>query len=211
MPVLRFGALAPLLLLGCHRRPAATPNHARTSPEPRRVLRASPPGVVRSTRTSLELTLPSRSHWQVDDEHERWLVARQPVTHSVLRLRTWVAPRTTRPDDCERQARLWDPKIPRSDEESVVTKGPLRAPPDVVGDVIVSVVPAPGETIEGAAVGFGASVGRCYAVVFTTQERGSAAEARLARRLELIVDHVLPTVKILRVEDRGSGPTPDRF
>jgi hypothetical protein len=165
---------------------------------------------VHSVRTSLELTLPNRAHWSIDDEHERWFVARHPATASELRLRTWVAPRIVTAEDCERQARLWRRQIPSIDEESIVTRVPLTAPRGFRGNVSVVVSPDQSGAIVGAAIGFGASVGRCYAVVFTTQEKGDGAEDRLARRLERIVDDVLTTVRVLDVEDRGSGLRPER-
>jgi hypothetical protein len=168
---------------------------------------------LRSVRTSLELTLPNLSHWSVDDEHEHWLVARHPATASELRLRTWVAPRIVSPADCERQARLWRRQIPPNDEQSIVTRTPLTAPAGFSGriDVVVTSNPSGASgAIDGAAIGFGAAVGRCYAVVFTTQDKGNGAEERLARRLERIVDEVLTTVRVLDVEDRGTGLRPER-
>lgn len=153
--------------------------------------------------------MPSRAHWSVDDEHERWLVVRHTATASELRLRTWVAPRIVNASDCEKQARLWRPAIPSIDDQNVVTKAPLSAPSGFAGQLSVLVAAVPDGTIDGAVLGFGAKVGRCYAVVFTTQEHGIGAEDRLARRLELVVDDVLSTVKVLGVEDRGSGLGPE--
>lgn len=206
-----FGAC--LSSLGCH---AAAPALTETPAPARAVVsrdsggrRASPEPVL-SLRTSLEVSLPDRSQWRVDDEHERWLVARHPATRSELRLRTWTAPRVVRADDCERQARLWRREIPSADEQSVVTRVPLPAPSGFRGDVVVLVSPDPGGAIDGAVLGFGAAVGRCFAVVFTTQAAGDRAEDRLARRLERVVVEVLASVRVLGVEDRGSGLRPER-
>lgn len=201
-----------LLTLSCHSAPpiaARAPKRPIVS-RPHTPAHESHPTRVRSVRTSLELTLPNRAHWTVDDEHERWLVARHPATSSELRLRTWVAPRIVTAEDCERQARLWRRQIPLTDEQSIVTRLPLTAPRAYRGDLSVLVSPDQSGSIVGAVIGFGASVGRCYAVVFTTQDKGDGAEDRLARRLERIVDDVLTTVRVLDVEDRGSGLRPER-
>jgi hypothetical protein len=152
--------------------------------------------------------LPSRPRWRVD-ERDRWLVARHLATGSELRLRTWPAPRIVTAEDCERQARLWRREIPPVDEASVVATEPLTAPIGFRGRFSVLVAAGAGGTIDGAVLGFAAKVGRCYAVVFTTQESGNGAENRVARHLAQIVDEVLSSVKVLSVEDRGSGLRPE--
>jgi hypothetical protein len=160
-------------------------------------------GDVESRRQSVVVRLPVRAAWRVEDDKEQWFLARHEATGSELRVRTWVAPRQVRAEECQAQARLWRPSIPPVDDESVVRRR-LRAPDDFFGEVVVGV--SPGETgLEGHALAFGASVGRCYAAVFTTRVSGAGSEEALGRRLVLIVDGVLGRVRMLGVEDRANA------
>ena len=83
-----------------------------------------------------------------------------------------------------------------------MVRRPLRAPAGFNGTVTVGVLPIPAG-LEGYALAFGASVGRCYAAVFTTRAEGAGSEETLGRRLALIVDGVLSRVHLRSVEDRA--------
>ena len=160
-------------------------------------------GDVESRRQSVVVRLPVRAAWRIDDDAEPWFLARHPATESELRIRTWSAPRQVRPEECQAQARLWRPSIPPIEDETVVRRR-LRAPDAFFGEVVVAV--APGVSgLEGHALAFGASVGRCYAAVFTTRVTGPGSEEALGRRLVLIVDGVLGRVRVLGVEDRADA------
>jgi hypothetical protein len=163
---------------------------------------------VASRRQSLVVRLPMRATWRVTDDDEPWFLALHAGTGSELRLRTWLAPRQVRPEECQAQARLWRPSIPPIDDEAVVRRR-LRAPSDFSGEIVVGV--APGESgLEGHALAFGASVGRCYAAVFTTRVSGPGSEEALGRRLVLIVDGVIGRVRVLGVEDRADAARESR-
>jgi len=160
-------------------------------------------GDVESRRQSVVVRLPVRAAWRVDDATEPWFLARHAPTGSELRIRTWVAPRQVRAEECQAQARLWRPSIPPIEDETVVRRR-LRAPEAFFGEVVVAV--APGDSaLEGHAMAFGASVGRCYAALFTTRVSGPGSEETLGRRLVLIVDGVLGRVRVLGVEDRADA------
>jgi len=196
-------ALGLVLCFGC----------GSPAPEPRAVPPRPPPvapsfaaeladggwAEVESPRQSLAVRLPQRDAWRTDDA-QPWFLARHPATESLLRLRTWLAPRLVRPEECEQQARLWLPAIPPTRAEAVVRR-PLRAPEGFSGEVVVGVEPGH-EGLEGHALAFGADVGRCYAAVFTTHASGSGSEDVLGRRLVLIVEGVLERVRRHTIEDR---------
>lgn len=186
--------------------PAATPK-ARTHAAERQVLPTELTDAgwagVESRRQSLVLTLPMRESWRIDDAVEPWFLARHAATGSELRLRTWPAPRQVRAEECQTQARLWRPSIPPIREEAVVRRK-LSAPAAFSGEVVVGVEPG-GDGLEGHVLAFGATVGRCYAAVFTTRASGPGSEDTLGRRLVLIVEAVLPRVRLLGVEDRAKA------
>jgi hypothetical protein len=149
----------------------------------------------------IELTLPDKPNWQIADG-PTWLVAQQPATSSQLSLRTWRAERVVRRSECEAQARLGRSAIPIVHEEAVVERRSLSAPAEFDNELVVGVEPN-GRGIFGYAVVFGASVGRCYAAVFTTKVSGKTAELEVAARLGLVVDRVLSHVRVRSVDERA--------
>lgn len=158
-------------------------------------------GEVSSARFMLAVSLPERRAWSVDDASQPWLTMRHDASASQLLARTWLAPRLVRPAECEQQARLWrrDLPVPASDE--LVDRALLAAPNGFQTEVRVG-VSRRGAELEGYVLAFGASVSRCYALVFMTSASGPGAEGVLGRRLATVNDGVLPRVRSLGVEDR---------
>ena len=203
-----------LVAAGC----ASAPPNARPvhGPESRRAEQNALPselsdsawGNVESRRQSLVVSLPVRAGWRVDDDAEPWFLARHAATGSELRLRTWIAPRQVRAEECQAQARLWRPSIPAIEDETVVRRR-LRAPDDFFGEVVVVVEPGT-NGLEGHVLAFGASVGRCYAAVFATHVSGAGSEEVLGRRLVLIVEGVFARVRLRGVEDRADAARESR-
>jgi hypothetical protein len=199
-----LGVSGALALSGCAAAPPKPPAaEARTqAPSPSDFL----DGPTRRVRSQVldfpvELTLPDKERWQIA-EGPTWLVAEHRSSSSQLAIRTWRADRTVRRGECEAQARLGRPTIPIVREEAVVDRRPLLAPADFNSELVVGVEPnALG--ISGYALAFGASVGRCYAVVFTTSVSDKDAELEVASRLGLVVDRVLSLVRVLGVDERA--------
>ena len=104
--------------------------------------------------------------------------------------------------ECEAQARLARPTIPIVHEEAVVDRRALSAPADFDSELVVG-VESSALGIAGYALVFGASVGRCYAAVFTTSVSGKEAAPEVAARLGLVVDRVLNLVRVRRVDERA--------
>ncbi len=206
-----------LLVLACgcsasSRAPARAaapgPTAAATATEPsppasRPALQAQSWGAVTSLRFSLVVKLPEHRAWQVDDHTSHWLLLRHPASDSELRVRTWRAARLVRPDDCERQARLWRPEIPTPTADTALDQRQLASPAGYTTRVVAGVQPSrQSGTLEGFVLAFGADVGRCFAFVYTTRASGPGAEASIGDRLALIDNGVLPAVRMRSIDDR---------
>ena len=149
----------------------------------------------------IEFTLPDKASWQMT-EGPSWLIAEHRSSSSQLALRTWRADRVVRRAECEAQARLARPTIPIVHDEAIVDRHAIPAPADFDNELLVGVEPnAAG--ISGYALVFGASVGRCYAAVFTTRVIGKDAELEVAARLGAVVDRVLSQVRVRSVDERA--------
>lgn len=149
----------------------------------------------------IEVPLPDKSSWQIS-EGPSWLVAEQRSSSSQLALRTWRADRLVRRAECEAEARLGRPTIPIVRADAVVDRRALSDPADFDNELIVGVEPN-AFGITGYALVFGASVGRCYAAVFTTRVSGKNAEVEVAIRLSLVADRILSHVRVRSVDERA--------
>jgi len=149
----------------------------------------------------IELMLPEKAAWRITDG-PTWLEAEQRDSSSKLALRTWRADRLVRRGDCAAQARLARSTIPIAREESIVERRPFAAPTGFDSELIVGVEPS-AEGVVGYAIVFGASVGYCYAAVFTTTASGSGADQEVAARLGIAVDRVLSGVRTRSIDERA--------
>lgn len=160
-------------------------------------------GDVPSLRFSLVVRLPERRAWTVDDQTSHWLLLRHPPSQSELRLRAWRAARLVHPDDCERQARLWRPQIPTSSASTTLDRRKLAKPTGYTTRAIAGVRPLGHTgTLEGFVLAFGATIGHCFAFVYTTHASGPGAETAIGDRLALMTDGVLPAVRMRSIDDR---------
>jgi hypothetical protein len=158
-------------------------------------------------RFSLSVPLPEFAEWSIDDASEHWFVARHAGSRSELRVRAWSAARLITPEQCEAQARAWLPTIPLPAESDAVEVRRLRAPDGYHGRLIAGVrMPEGVAELEGYALAFGATVGRCYTAVFTTRARGSRAEEQVGAALAVIAGGTLERVEAAQVEDRAPHP-----
>jgi hypothetical protein len=149
----------------------------------------------------IELGLPDKANWRIT-EGPSWLVAEQGSTASQLALRTWRAERLVRRAECEAQARLARGSIPIVHDDAIVERRALEAPAEFDNELLVGVEPS-ALGISGYALVFGASVGRCYAAIFTTSVTGKDAELEVAVRLGLVVDRILSQVRVRNVDERA--------
>jgi len=149
----------------------------------------------------IELVLPSKDSWQIA-EGPSWWVADHAPSASQLALRTWRADRLVRRAECEAEARLSRPAIPVLHDEALVERRPLSAPANFDVELVVGVEPN-ARGLSGYAWVVGASVGRCYAALFTTAASGKDAELEVAARLGLVVDRILSRVRVRSVDERA--------
>lgn len=160
-------------------------------------------GNVTSLRFSLVVELPDRNAWQVDDRTSHWLLLRHVPSHSELRIRTWRAGLRVRPSDCERRARLWRPEIPKPRSDTALDRRRLSSPKGYVTRTVAGVQPLGHTgTLEGFVLAFGATVGRCFAFVYTTRARGTGAEGAIGDRLGVVTGGVLKSVRMRTIDDR---------
>ncbi len=145
--------------------------------------------------------LPEKASWHVTDG-PTWIEAEQRESSSKLALRTWRAERLVRRSDCAAQARLARPTIPIASEETIVDQRPFAAPAGFDSELVVGAEPS-GVGVMGYAIVFGASVGFCYAAVFTTTASGSRADQEVAARLGIAVDRILSGVRARSIDERA--------
>ena len=176
------------------------PKIAQAAPS-RAALRDAGWGVFGSRRFSLAVPVPMRDGWR-KSETRNWLSLRHPASESELLLRTWRAVRSAGADDCETEARTILPRLPVLDETNAVEQTRVDSPRGFDGRLGVA-VEADGRRIRGYVLLFGASVGRCFAGVFTTH---GDDELEIGDRLELIAHGVFPRVRVAEVEDRVPAP-----
>lgn len=149
----------------------------------------------------IELAVPSKPSWLIADG-PTWLVLCHTQTSTELAVRTWRAERLVRRSDCEAQARLARVSIPIERDESLIDRRPFAAPSDFDTELAVGVEPT-AQGIFGYAIAIGASVGRCYAAIFTTRVSGEGAEQEVAARLGIAVDRILSSVRLRSVDERA--------
>jgi len=203
------------LLAGCSPSPGVPARPAaplvKRAPAPPPSLDDGRWGELGSQRFALRLPLPSAARWTVDDRRGPWLSARDPATHSELRLRAWRAPRRVAPADCEVEARALGPTLPLPGPEDLVERSERRLDSGLVLQLLCAARPLPGtEGVAGYVLGFGAMTGRCLALVYETSERGPEAAARVGARLAVVTDGMFARVSFRRVEDRGHEARPER-
>jgi hypothetical protein len=163
---------------------------------------------------SLSLELPEAGRWRAEGGRD-WYRLVHEATDSTLEIRRSRVPVTARPSDCAAEAGLAlgdgdaEASATSVDRRSGVTPGDLRFELAVRVDLPAS---GPGlvGSVETAAVGARA----CVAIRLRTGVDGIGGEAEVARRLGVFADRVLPSLTLVRVEDRiviprEPGPTLD--
>jgi hypothetical protein len=214
-----LGALAVALGCGSSHAPAPGPEAAAASPSATPGPAAPEPvpgglpdrdwGDIESARFLVVVPVPERGGWVVDDRGP-WLEASHPVSRSRLQLRTWRASRLVRPEECEKQARLWQPDLPEASAAAVLETRQLDAPDGYRTHLTVGVQQHAGDELEGFALAFGAAPGRCLALVYRTAASGRDAEQAVGNRLLVIADGALARMTARRVDDRARGQRPIR-
>ncbi len=149
---------------------------------------------------AVSLLLPDAQRWRAAPRDSWWSIAHEP-THSVLELKRWRADGLVRPDDCEADAMLWRPEL-RDAGKPVVEERRFMTEAEVEFALRVHAEAGHDGSTRGRVHAHGASLRECLSFVFTTRAVGGDAPAIVAERLQLVADHVVPSLMPLRVEQR---------
>jgi hypothetical protein len=129
-------------------------------------------------------------------------VLEHAASRSVLVLRVWKAARLVRPVECEAEARLLRPSLPRASADSIIDERPLEAPDEFSGSLVVGVEPSPTGATRGYALAVGAAVGSCFVLCFETTADGNDSAGVVGDRLRAAADRIVPSVGLGQVDDR---------
>jgi hypothetical protein len=153
-----------------------------------------------------KVALYDPSRWRVASGGSFTVLEHAPSSARVV-VRVWRAARLVRPAECEAEARIARPSLPRVDPESIVDSLPLDAPKDFSGSLVIGVEPMPNGGAHGFALAVGAAVGRCFVLVFETTADGADAASTVAERLHAAAARIVPSVELSGVDERVQ---PDR-
>ena len=200
-----IGALGVVVLLACSSHPGspsalAAPASAAIAPSPQ-PLAAGAWGTVHSVRFGLDLPLPERTEWTVNDKQEPWLVAQHAASRSEILLRAWRAPRASTPEACLRQARLWRPDLPRWTSAPLLERRKLVAPAEYRGEVGVGAQILSADEAAGFVVAAGARTGRCLVFWYRTRVGGPSAENVVAENLAVVSAGVVDRIRETEIAD----------
>ena len=174
---------------------------------------APPPAVSTDARSNARygtLELPTLPGIIALYDADRWrattggsfTVLEHAPSRSTLALRVWRAARLVRPAECEAEARLVRPALPRPDPDAIVDSRSLEAPEGFSGSLVIGVDGAPRGDVRGYALAVGAAVGRCFVLAFETTAEGVDAASTVGERLRAAVDRIAPSVRLREVDQR---------
>ena len=181
--------------------PAPAPSPAADPADTQPASRESRWGVVELAGLPGNVALYDPSRWR-PGAGETFAVLEHPPSRSALALRTWRAAPDVRPRQCEAEARLLRPRLPRVDAESVVDARRIDAPREFHGTLVVGVEPLPDGSTRGVVLAVSSSIGRCFVFCFETVAEGADAATTVADRLHEAVVGILPSVELYGVERR---------
>ena len=149
------------------------------------------------------VSLPDPGSWRASRAGS-FIVLEQRASSSRIVLRVWNAARLVRPSECEAEARLLRPTLPRADPATLLDERRIQVPRDYDVHLRVGVEEAPNRLVHGFALAVGAAVGRCYLAVYETRADGPEAPELVADRLAIVVPAFIETVVIEGVEGRAT-------
>lgn len=206
-----WGRLASFAALACAcGAPPADPPRAAVKVAPPAAADALPDGnwgELELPSVPASLTLPDRRYWSAR-ERGTFVELEHAASGSRITLRLWRAPRLVRPRECEAEARLSRPDLPRATPDTELEHARVDYPKGFDGELSVGVDPH-GRGAHGHATLAAAAPGRCLFVIFESIASGSDAAAHVADRLTVVVGGVLPLVRIPSVDARAGFATPE--
>lgn len=187
--------LAAALLTGCPPPVPGPPGPAAAS------ARAPAPPVVAGTGWAtgrfvayeslahgFSLPLPEDPGWQIEDQKDRWLIARHPAAKTEIVARMLATDGLANRARCERRARDLRP-LPEREGAMILERRRVDLPDGFDTVLEVGLTPSsPGEPIEGFLLAIGGWSKRCFVLALVTRADGPQAEATVGDRLALFVE-----------------------
>jgi len=213
-----YAALVGALLACSPAPPAAAPSDPLSSTPAAKAPHVTAPRApfargltrVESHRLGLGVELPDLDGWRLNDVDGPWLRGVHATTESRIAVRTWSAPRSVRPSDCEAQVRLWRSGVPGDEPNALLETHVLDTATGFRFEVKVGWVDVEPGKGEGFLLAFGARPRRCVALVYVTAFAGSVDDAAVRDvvldRLGTIDAQVVPTLSVLGAESRIQSP-----
>ena len=149
------------------------------------------------------LTLPDRSYWRAS-VRGTFVELEHSGSASRITLRLWRAPRLVRPHECEAEVRLARRDLPRATPDTELERTRVDYPRGFDAELSVAVEPH-ARGARGHVTLVGAATGRCLFIAFETVVSGAQAAAQVADRLTVVVEGILPRVRIPSVDARAGG------
>lgn len=151
----------------------------------------------------VRISLPDPASWRASRDGS-FVVLDQRSTTSRIALRIWKAARLVRPGECEAEARLLRPTLPRPDPATLLDERTISAPEGFDVRLAVGVEEGPRRGVHGFALAVGAAVGRCYLGLYETWAEGPTAPELVADRLALMVPGFIETLRVEGAEGRAT-------
>ncbi|MEY4544885.1 MAG: hypothetical protein RL685_1080 [Pseudomonadota bacterium] len=164
--------------------------------------------IVEAEGQGLEFPLPDAAGWRLDKREQHSWVARHLRSSSQLVVRAWRAEDIARPEDCERQARLWRKELPRLTPGEQIEQSERLLGGLYRGRVTIGVRSAqrePGRLL-GHVLAFGSDARSCLLIAFATTAAGAAAHSVIAERLAIVEGTVFQRLRRLDIEGRITTP-----
>jgi hypothetical protein len=163
-------------------------------------------GALELPSIQLALTLPDQRYWRATPRGT-FVEVVHAASSSRLTLRLWRAPRLVRPSECEAEARLARPDLPRVVAETELERAHVDYPQGFHTELSVGVEPIE-RGARGHAIAVGAATGRCVFMSFETVASGVRAAEEVADRLSIAVEGILPRVSVPSIDARASSNAP---
>jgi hypothetical protein len=163
---------------------------------------------IEATGQGLELSLPDAAGWRHDPRQRATWVATHAATGSILLARSWRADEIARPEDCEREMRLWRPDLPvlRSEERLESRQVSLAGGYVASFTTAARATAAPGRPVLGHAQLFGSDGRACVCLAFSTSARGADAARAVGDRLAVVSHLVFERARRIGIDARLSVP-----
>jgi len=121
-------------------------------------------------------------------------------------VRAWRAQTSVRPEDCERELRLWRPELPSLNPEEVFESRQLSLEGGYAARLSSGARSAPQAVVSGFAQLFASDGRSCIGLIFATAAQGDAAARAVGERLALVSRLVFERARRIEIDARVAAP-----